>query len=248
MLEHVQPMAMMSTFVRLLVVSALTIGLFIGVQRARLESKSQVATWLAIAIPLFLWLSIVWELAHVGAFRARPGAGVPALPFAIILPVLIGLPLLLISSRVGTLLHTVPPWWLIGLQVYRVFGGIFLVRWAQGEAPGTWAIPAGTGDVLVGLLALPVALYLRAGGRFARGAATAWNVLGIADLVLAITLGALTSPGRLQMLSFDQPNTLVGVYPIVMVPVFGVPLSIILHGLSLRQLRSREPRPVLAAA
>jgi hypothetical protein len=160
--------------------------------------------------------------------------------------VLIGLVLLTRFERVATLLDALPSWWLIGIQVYRIFGGIFLVRWASGDAPGEWAVPAGTGDVLVGLLALPVALYLRSGARHGRLAAYAWNVLGILDLLLAIVLGALTSPGRLHMLALNQPNVLVGTYPTVMVPAYGVPLSLILHGLSIWQLR--RGRRAMAAA
>lgn len=50
----------------------------------------------------------------------------------------------------------------------------------------------------------------------------------IADLVVAITMGAMTSPGRPHMLAF------------VMIPTFAVPLALMLHGLVLWRLR-REP-------
>jgi hypothetical protein len=248
MLEHLQPLAILGTFVRLMIISALVAGLMLGLQRSRLESRAQIAAALWILVPMFVWLALVWELALAGVFRAQLGLRVPALPLAIFLPVLVGLVLLTRSQRMAMLLDAVPPWWLIGLQVYRIFGGIFLVRWAAGDAPGVWAIPAGTGDVLVGLLALPAALYFRSGRRGGRAAAYAWNVFGVADLLLAVALGAMTSPGPLQMLSLDRPNILVGAYPTVMVPAYGVPLSLILHGLSIWQLRRRARHPVAATA
>jgi hypothetical protein len=49
-----------------------------------------------------------------------------------------------------------------------------------------------------------------------------------------------TSPGPLQVLAFDHPNQ--SFYPLVMIPTFAVPLSIILHGLSLRQIARRKGR------
>jgi len=42
------------------------------------------------------------------------------------------------------------------------------------------------------------------------------------------------------LLALDRPNTGVGTYPLVMIPVFAVPLSLMLHALSLRQLLRRE--------
>jgi hypothetical protein len=74
----------------------------------------------------------------------------------------------------------------------------------------------------------------RPGGR---AAAYAWNVLGIVDLANALTLGFLSSPTRFQLLALDAPNRLVGAYPLVMIPAFAVPLALILHGLSIWQLR-----------
>jgi hypothetical protein len=49
------------------------------------------------------------------------------------------------------------------------------------------------------------------------------------------------------MLAFDRPNELIAQYPFVLVPIFFVPLSIILHGLSLWKLRrAAKVRPAFA--
>ena len=130
---------------------------------------TRIKVWLVIAAAFTAWLALVWWLAVDGTFRPRPRGGIPALPIAIFLPLLVGLPLLLRSKRVGAVLDAMPASWLVGLQAYRVFGGIFLVAWSRGDLSGTFALPAGSGDVLVGLLALPVAYLLcpapPAGGR-----------------------------------------------------------------------------------
>jgi hypothetical protein len=58
-------------------------------------------------------------------------------------------------------------------------------------------------------------------------------------------MGLLSSPGPLQVFALDHPNVQVGTYPTVMIPAFGVPSSIILHGLSLWQLRRRARQTAL---
>src|SRR6266702_1884665 len=124
-------------------------------------------------------------LAQEGIFLPGAVGRVPGLPLAALLPVLLALPVLVRSKNVAAALDAVPPSWLIGLQVYRVLGAVFLVRWAAGQIPGEFALPAGTGDVLVGLLALPVAFYVHSRERGSHAAGYAWNVLGVLDLALA---------------------------------------------------------------
>ena len=51
---------------------------------------------------------------------------------------------------------------------------------------------------------------------------SAWNLFGIADLVVAVTAGFLTSPSAFQLLAFDLPNELISQFPLVLVPVFQI--------------------------
>jgi hypothetical protein len=71
-----------------------------------------------------------------------------------------------------------------------------------------------------------------------------WNLFGIGDLVVAVTTGFLSSPSPMQMFAFDRPNELIGAFPLVMIPVFLVPLAILLHLASLKKLRQKETAQV----
>ena len=224
-----------STLIRLVLHTVILAGLWFGLSQTDFDAGTRIRVWLAVAIPFTVWLAIVWWLAVEGAFRPRPG--VPALPAAIFLPLLIGLPILLRSRRIGGFLDATPASWLVGLQVYRIFGGIFLVAWSRGDISGTFALPAGTGDVLVGLLALPVAYLLHAGAKNGRKISIAWNILGLVDFAIAIGIGILSAPGPMQVIVPDRPNAQLGTFPTVMIPAFAVPSSILIHALSLRQLR-----------
>ncbi len=135
--------------------------------------------------------------------------------------------------------------WLVGVQLYRVLGVIFLVLYASGKIPGAFALPAGIGDVLTGLLAPIVALGYARRQPGAERRVLAWNVFGLLDLVVAVTMGFLTSPSPFQLLSLDAPNQLITAFPLVTVPVFAVPLSVLLHLASLAKLRAASSRGAL---
>jgi hypothetical protein len=161
---------------------------------------------------------------------------------AVLLPVLIAPVFLTRSRSIGALLDATPASWLVGLQVYRILGGVFLAYWLKGAIPPEFALPAGIGDVLTGLLALPAAVWVASGSPMGRKIGIRWNLLGLTDFAAAITMGMLTSPGPAHLLALDHPNTQLGTFPTVMIPAFAVPFSILLHILSLRQL-SRLQKP-----
>ena len=95
-----------------------------------------------------------------------------------------------------------------------------------------FGIPAGVGDILIGVTAIPFAYFLRKGFSWSKYALVVWNVVGIADLVMAVSLGLITSPG------FGIST--MTIFPWVLVPTLGVPLALVLHGITLYRLRNTE--------
>jgi len=227
-----------TTAVRLMTYGLIGVGLWLGLESPDLTSDQRRTTWLAVMIPYTLWMAVAWSGAINGVFRT--GTRLPALPLAIFLPVIIGAPLLLLSKRVGQVLDAMPASWLVALQLYRVFGSWALAAGLRGALPGVFGVPAGIGDTLTGLFAVPAAIAVATGTAQGRRAAIAWNILGLADFAVAITLGAITSPGPFQVIVPDVPSIGAGAYPGVLTPAFVVPSSILLHALSLRQLRRRS--------
>jgi hypothetical protein len=116
---------------------------------------------------------------------------------------------------------------LVALQVWRVGGLFFLVEWARGHLPGGFALPAGIGDILVGVTA-PLVVALLARHRGVRAFAW-WNGLGLLDLVVAVGAGVLHASGPLGLLAGAVPSDMVARYPLSLVPTFLVPLAVILH-------------------
>jgi hypothetical protein len=236
------PTGIPSALTRLVIHSATLIGLWAALQRTDFSPGKRTTVWLAIAIPFTVWLVVVWSLALGGGFQPVPGLRLPRVPIAIFAPLIVALPFLLRSRNIGAVLDVTPAAWLIALQVYRVFGGIFLVNWANGTVAGVFAWPAGVGDMLTGIMALPAALAVASGSSAGRRAALLWNLFGLLDFAVAITLGILSAPGPLQRFGFDIPASFAGTFPTVLIPAFGVPSSILLHALSIRQLRRMARR------
>ena len=242
-LPWLAPTGIPSVVVRLAIHVAILAGVWLGLRRTDFSASKRVGFWLAIALAFTIWMAVVWYLAATGAFHVIPGAArLPRLPIAIFLPLILALPPLLWSRSIGTLLDAMPPSWLIAVQAYRIFGGIFLVNWLHGSVAGVFAWPASIGDVATGIMAFPVALAVASSTASGRRIGLWWNVFGLLDFVVAITMGFLTSPGPFQQFGFDIAVSQAGTYPTVMIPAFAVPSSILLHALSIRQLRRATDR------
>jgi len=180
------------------------------------------------------WMTAAIALAVAGVFVPTETEVVPSVGVAVVIPLIAGIAAFALSPGLRGLIQRISLPSLTAFQVYRVAGGIFVIAWADGLMPAEFAMPAGIGDVIVGLTA-PVAAYALKRGK--HWPAVVWNLLGLADLVIAVTMGILTSPSDFQATAFDQPNTAVAFYPFVLIPVFLVPLSILLHLAGLWRLR-----------
>ena len=207
------------------------LGFYVGI-RALPGARARQSRWIiGSAVAAAAWLVGMFLLGVADAFRNDVAPW--RIPMALIATLLLGY-LLLLSPTFRHIVAAVPQHWLIGIQTFRILGSMFLVRYFAGELPGVFALPAGIGDVATGLLAPFVAYAWYSGKPYARAAAIAWNLFGMADLVNAVVLGALTNGGAGGI-----------VFPIVLVPVYGVPRAFLIHSYSLIGLlrkTSQEPR------
>jgi hypothetical protein len=211
--------------------------IWLGAARMPASAKSRYATAGVLSAAFIGWLAVAQYLGAANTYFASTDTAVPTVLFALLIPLAVAAIALWQSESVARLVSAIPLHWLVAAQVYRVMGGIFLVLWAAGRMPWQFALPAGIGDVTTGIVAVVVAALLARNAIGAHRATYVWCLFGIADLVVAITMGAMTSPGRPHLLAFDAPNLLISSYPLVMIPTFGVPLALMLHGLVLLRLR-----------
>ncbi len=218
------------------IVVTVLFGLHRALKRARWPDQDRRHAVLSIAMLLVGWFSGTLLLSWFEFYRGA-SSRVPTIQYGVLIPIIVGVVLAWKWKLLGRVIEAVPQEWIVGVQFYRALGLMFLVLYAVGRLPGMFALPAGVGDVIVGLVAPVVGIAYARNGTNAAGLVRAWNVFGIVDLIVAVGTGLLTSPSPLQMLSFDAPNELISAFPLVMVPVFLVPLSILLHLASLKKLR-----------
>ena len=229
------------------VIAALLVGLSRTIRLAAWTDDDRSKALWSVSLILVGWF-VVAALTSIAGFY-RPTSGPPTIQYGLLGPIVGGLLLYRGWPLLRRIFAAIPNNWLVGVQLYRVLGVIFLVLYVGGHLPAVFALPAGLGDTLVGIFAPFVAASFARSPEGSVRRARLWNLLGVADLVIAVTMGFLTSPSPLQIFSFDHPNQLVGMFPLSLIPVFAVPLSILLHIASLQKLRQGrvvQSRPVLA--
>jgi hypothetical protein len=123
---------------------------------------------------------------------------------------------------------------LVAVHAWRIAGISFLWGMSLGVLDPAFAIPAGVGDVLIGVTAIPFAIFLARGYSWSAYAIAIWTVLGIADLVNAVSLGIITND--------DFKTSTMSTFPWILIPTLGVPSALVLHGITLYRLRNWLPR------
>src|SRR5262249_40093526 len=136
-------------------------GLWIGFAAA-----ASAAGWLMIARPFpVIGIFVATPLIAAAAAMASPAARAP----------LLGVPMPL----------------LIGLSIGRALAVLFFALEAQGRLAGPFPFFAGWGDIITGVVALPL-LFVAAKRS---SAVMLWNLFGTADLINAIFLGVTSAEG-----------------------------------------------------
>jgi hypothetical protein len=178
------------------------------------------------------WVVVSGSLAGAGVYRQDPGDTVPWFLVA----VAGSLVALLLATRIPLISRILAdpgtPARLALPHALRVVGVLFLILMAQGHLPAAFALPAGLGDIAIGVAAPFVAWRLARGN--GRSGAVRFNVLGVLDLIVAGIIGFLLL-GVIEITPSTEPLTLL---PLALVPTAAVPLTIALHIASLRRLGS----------
>jgi hypothetical protein len=226
------------------VIAAIVSGTRAAVARAGWPAPERRAAVATTALVLVGWFALAAVLAWSDAFRGAADR-LPTIQYGLALPVIAGIVLMWRSPGVARLIGAIPTEWLVGVQLYRALGAIFLLLfYVTGEMPGAFAWPASVGDFVTGVLAPVVAVAYARNPQANARRVLGWNLFGLADLAVAITMGFLTAPSPFQAFALDTPNSLISSFPLVLIPAFLVPLSILLHIASLTKLRAEMPRAV----
>lgn len=192
---------------------------------------------LSTIVVLSVWFALVVSLALAGAFVGLPRTPPIAVGIGVGAPLLLFFTWLRLSPSFREFVLSLDLRLVASMQGWRWAGFGFLALYAHNVLPAVFALPAGLGDMAVGITAPWMVLGLiRQPGFAASSKFVRWNVLGIVDLVVAVsiaTLSATLATGTPGEISAAPMATL----PLVLIPTFLVPLFLMMHVAALMQSR-----------
>ncbi len=192
------------------------------------------------------WIGLATAVSAAGALAYSPDQPIPVVGALFATPLLAAAALWLGSKGFRAALMAIPTELLIGLNAMRLFGVLFLALAAVDRLSGPFPYAAGIGDVITGLVAIPLAL------RVARGepaSIAGWNAFGALDLFVAVGLGLASGQvGSLQFLHTGVGSQAMQSLPFSLVPTVLVPFYLITHAVVAAQLMARRKARTLAAA
>ena len=240
---YLTPLILTSSVV---VLATVLFGIRRALKQTAWSSEDRNRTFWSVALALVGWFAVALVTAALGAYHAS-SLKTPTIQYALLAPIVLGVILFWRWGLLRRVIEIIPNEWLVGVQLYRVLGATFLVLYATQYMPGFFALPAGIGDVIVGLFAPFAAAAYARGSDGVSATVRRWNFAGLTDLVVAVTTAFLSSPSQFQLVAFDRPNNLISMFPLVMIPAFLVPLSVLLHFASLYKLRNEGQARSLAS-
>ena len=192
-----------------------------------------------MGVVLAIWFALAALAGVTGAVAAGPDSLFRPIALTMVVPVLAFVALYLGSTRFRDFVLGRDLRFVTLLQAWRVVGFAFLPLYAYGVLPGLFAWPAGVGDVLVGLSAPWVVFTLLRNPGFATSRTfVVWNLLGLADFVVAGATATLASGAIPALVAGGVTSAPMEVWPLMLFPSFGVPLFAFAHLTALFQVRA----------
>jgi hypothetical protein len=218
----------------------LTVSASIAVVFLSLAMARTTGGRVAVLVALGAWFALVLAIGATGALSPA-GGGAPALGLAVVLPIAALVSAYFALPSVRNAMTTTPLPALIAIHAIRLLGVMFLVLYAKGRLPAPFAPSAGWGDVFIGATALPLAWAVTRFGARVRPLVFLWSAVGVADLVVAVTLGALSAPGPLQVFVGPPDSSPMTSLPWLIIPGFLVPILFFIHIVIFTRLLARSP-------
>jgi hypothetical protein len=181
---------------------------------------------------LIIWGSVVVLLARLGIIARLP---TPFLPIPVMLGMGIPVALYFGSQAFRSYIHALDLRALTLFNVWRVPAALaFFWYGARGDLPVQFVLNAGIGDVIAGVLAVPVVFWLGTRPRWRLRSYTAFHLFSFADFVVAVGTGFYFSVAANPLMDTLK------LFPMAFIPLFGVPVTGALSVMALHRLWTRR--------
>jgi hypothetical protein len=193
-----------------------------------------------VFVALAMWLGLVSFLGFQGAFAGSVDSPPFPLFFGLAIPLTVFFTAYFGWSAFRAFVLGADLRLVSAIQAWRWGGLGFLTLYAHGVLPGLFAFPAGLGDMAIGFTAPWIVLGLVRHPSFAASRRyVIWNILGIVDFVVAVSMGILCSgffPGITKLVGNVTTGPMAQL-PLILIPAYMVPFFIMLHSTALFQAR-----------
>lgn len=180
-----------------------------------------------LALGFVGWFLVVGVLSALGFTSVQVANGLGIFIIAAV-PLIVAVLSYVASPTVRAVVDRIPHWQVLAIQVFRNMGFVFLILLDLRLIPREFALPAGFGDILVGMLAPIVTVMYLSKRQGATLLVIALHVLGLLDFISAFGTAALIADA-----SAFSPE----IVPYMMlIPGFAVPIFAIMHLISIRKL------------
>jgi hypothetical protein len=194
-------------------------------QKTSWSGAASIFSTLAAAAGLLMWVGFTIVLATEREIG-------PQLPFMLFGPPIALAIALALSSDVREIFDAIPMDWAVGRVIHPariIVGALFLAAWYQGLLPAIFALLAGSGEIIAGLLSLRVRQMILKRRSLPRNAVLAWNCFGAANFVIALAATFMAG-------NFDVAAAALERFPFALVPAFLAPIALMTHVVIFRHL------------
>jgi hypothetical protein len=195
------------------------------------RKKKFITSIIAALVGWFLFVA-VWSFSGMlGNFSLFPLNMGPVLLIPLITTIVFTF-----SKTFTEVLSHIPQHRLAYLQSFRIFVEILIwMLFVDNLLPVQMTFEGRNFDVISGVTGVIVG-YLSSKGKLSRTLLIIWNIACLGLLINIVTIAILSMPVPFRVFMNEPSNTVVGEFPISLLPAMLVPLAYMLHFFSLRKL------------
>lgn len=210
-------------------------GLKIGLERAGFTPEDQKKISSSFLSVSFLWFIFINILSVKGIFLDFSSMP-PKIFIAVIIPLAVII-FFLVTKKVNKVLLNMPEQWLIYIQSFRIIVEILLwMLLLLNLLPVQMSFEGRNFDILVGLTAPVIAYFCYSKKKWSDSIALIWNFAGLILLANIVVTAILSMPTTLRVFMNEPSNTIVGHFPIILLPAVLVPVAYAMHLFSIKQI------------
>jgi hypothetical protein len=184
------------------------------------------------------WLLLQGVVASTGFYTITDT--IPPRFMLLVLPPLAFICLLLLTKKGKRFIDSLDIKALTLIHIVRIpVEFVLLLLFLQKAIPQIMTFDGKNFDIFSGITALFIYYFGFVRKTLNKNFIIAWNFICLALLVNIVSIAILSAPFTFQKIAFDQPNVAVFYFPFVWLPAFIVPVVLLSHLVSIRQLLTK---------